>query len=248
MTIVKNKIFWICIFLLALLAYGYRYSPYKVQFIGHYDKIWAHRVNSVEKLKSAVHYFKGVELDLEYDSRKNLLDVNHPPSESIGLNFEDYISNLKVDETPYMWLDIKNLNLNNCELIFKKLVTIFEAKNYPLEKVLIESTHPESLKNFSDNGFMTSYYLPSNLNLKTEIELKSEISKIKKFIDKEPQHGISTDYHDYKILKQYFPKHKKNIWILVSSFSTEFSTISDILNDSTVAVVLVNYKAIKGNR
>jgi hypothetical protein len=168
--------------------------------------------------------------------------------ESIGLEFEYYISNLDFRQTPYMWLDIKNLNIENKDAIFDRLVSIFEFRKYPQEKVLIESMHPEALKRFGDYGFMTSYYLPPDLHLKSEIELKSEISKIKQIINEQPKLGISTDYHDYEIINKNFPNHKKHIWILVSSFSLEFTTISKILDDKNVEVVLVNYKVLQGNR
>src|SRR5690554_4954312 len=98
---------------LILLGMAYRYSPYKIEYLGHYDKIWAHRVNSTEKLESALKYFKGVELDLVYDEQKNILDVTHPPVPSIDLDLENYLSSINSEAKPYIWLDIKNLNFDN---------------------------------------------------------------------------------------------------------------------------------------
>src|SRR5690554_7822984 len=94
------------LFLTILLGMAYRYSPYKLEYLGYYDKIWAHRANSEEKLKSALKFFKGIEVDLVYNESKNILDVTHPPVPSINLNLRQYLSNILKDEFPYIWLDI----------------------------------------------------------------------------------------------------------------------------------------------
>lgn len=233
--------------LLLIVVFLYKYNPYKLQFIGHYDKIWAHRVNSTEKLQWALKYFDGVELDLEYHQETDFLDVNHPPATSINLSFEDYFKTFD-EKQPFIWLDIKKLDNHNSQAIFNKLTIIFEAKNYPIHKVLIETQHPEVLPKFTDYGFATSYYLPANLRLKDSLLLQNEISTIQKVLENQPNIAISTDYKDYEVITKYFPNSKKYIWILVSDFNTEFIQISKILNDNTVQAVLINYKSPKGNR
>src|SRR5690554_7749167 len=67
----KIKILFGLFIVLIIMAMAYRYFPYKIEYIGYYDKIWAHRVNSEEKLNSALKFFKGVEVDLVYDETKN---------------------------------------------------------------------------------------------------------------------------------------------------------------------------------
>ena len=248
--IISKKLKRLTIVLLFVFGvlFCYRYSPYKLQFAGYYDKIWAHRVNSTEKLESALNYFEGVELDLVYDAEQDILDVNHPPAPSIGLSFENYFSKLSDNQKPFLWLDIKNLESSNADAILERLIKIFKSKAYPLEKVLIETRYPESLHIFAEHGFMTSYYLPYDLNKKSESNLENEIQEIKQVLAKHPQLGISTNYHDYDTIKTYFQSEKKYIWVLVSSYSLEFSKIREILKDETVEAVLVNYKTLKGNR
>ena len=92
----KTKKILIAIISVFVLLIAYKLNPYRLQFIGHYDKIWAHRVNSTEKLESAIQYFNGVELDVFYDSNTNKFDVNHPPAKSIGLDFQTYLSNIET--------------------------------------------------------------------------------------------------------------------------------------------------------
>ena len=234
--------------ILFVLAFLYHISPYKLEFLGHYDKIWAHRANSVEKLHSALQHFNGVELDLIYDIEADFLDVNHSNTTSIGLKFEDYFDTLDKTQYPLLWLDIKNLNKKTGNDILAKLLQIFWKRDYPLQNVLIETRYPDVLPLFTKEGFKTSYYLPYDLRNRDEDALHATILKIKKFLEEQPTIGISTNHKDYHIIKEHFPDRRKYIWILVPFINIDFFTTREILNDEKVEVVLINYNVLKGNR
>ncbi|WP_298542001.1 hypothetical protein [uncultured Aquimarina sp.] len=234
--------------ILFVFAFLYHLSPYKLEFLGDYDKIWAHRANSIEKLHSALQYFKGVELDLMYNVEGDFLDVNHPPTESIGLRFEDYFDTLDKTEHPLLWLDIKNLNRDTASDILDKLLQVFRKRNYPLQNILIETRYPEVLPLFTKEGFKTSYYLPYDLRKRDEDELRIEILKIEKTLNDQPEIGISTNHKDYHIIKEHFPNRRKYIWILVPFLNIDFFGTKEILKDEKVEVVLINYNLLKGNR
>ncbi len=235
--------------LLILAVFIYSFSPYKLEFLGHYDKIWAHRVNSKEKLKSALKYYNGFELDLIYYEEENFFDVNHPTEKSINLKFEDYINSLNSKVVfDGFWLDMKNLNQNNASKILTKLSQILNTKNIPYNKVLIESEDPNSLSIFKEKGFRISYYLPRYLYKKPEKELIAEISKIKQILDEYPDIAISSSHRNYDIIHEYFPKKEKYIWALVWTINVDYFLVKRVLNDETVKVALVNYKVLNGNR
>lgn len=246
MTLNKKILTGTAIFLTCLILY--KYSPYKIEFLGYYDKIWAHRVNSKEKLNSALNFYSGVELDLVYNSEKNIFDVNHPPAKSINLTFEEYLSEINKDKSSGIWLDIKNLNKDNSRLIFNRLTEVFDTFNYNIENVLVETRYPEALPLFTENGFITSYYLPSGLRNKKLINLTSEIQRINEILIKQPNIGISSNYKDYQILQEYFPNKDKYLWMTSSITERWFQETRSILKDKKVKVVLVNYNAIFGNR
>lgn len=246
MTKTKKIIFGIG--LLFLVFQLYKFSPYKIEFIGYHNKIWAHRVNSKEKLNSALLFYNGVELDLEYFENKNVLDVNHPPKKSINLNFENYFSEINTDQEPYLWLDLKNLNKENAGLILNRLLEVLGKRNYPLNKVLIETRYPEALPIFTEKGFLTSYYLPSGLYYKSNNEKELAIKKIKEHLSKQPKIGISSNYYDYQIMKDNFPERDKYLWMINSVKERWFTKSRTVLKDEKVKVVLVRYKAISGNR
>ena len=234
------------IILVGFCLFLYKYSPYRVEFLGHYQKIWAHRVDSKEKLKAALLFYKGVELDLVYKVQENVLDVNHPPATSINLSFENYLSEINTDT--YLWLDIKNLTSENSELILKRIVSVLEQRNYPIDKLLIETRYPEALPIFTKKGFITSYYLPFGLHVKNATELNLEINKIKTVLENQPEIGISSDYKDYEIMKEYFPDKNKYLWMISSITERWFTKTRSILKDERVKVVLVHYKSPTGNR
>ncbi|WP_375238537.1 hypothetical protein, partial [Aurantibacter sp.] len=181
----KKQLVWL-LFGVVILGYLYRYSPYKIEGIGYYNKIWAHRANSIDKANSAANYFNGFELDLIYNEISNTFDINHPTTESIGLTFETYLNKIEVNEQPFMWLDIKNLKTDNSALIFKRLDMLFSKNNFKKSKALVESKYPEALEIFNAFGYKTCYYLPTKLYTSSKKELSEQINIIKSKLKKQP--------------------------------------------------------------
>lgn len=239
----------IVVFILILsAAFLYRYCPYKIEFLGHYDKIFAHRVNSKEKLKSSINFFRGIELDLVYIGPEGIFDVNHPPEISIGLRLEDYISEITDDFKPFLWLDIKNLEPSNSEKILERLLEIFSKYNFALDRILIETQQPKALGIFNDAGFLTSYYLPYGLAQKSRLELKPEVDSILSVLNQQPYLAISSSYKDYEIMDTYFPNRSKYLWMVDGVLSHGISNPRKILKDETVKALVVRFKSFHGNR
>lgn len=243
---IKNNTYKLLIGFILYIAYYY--CPYKIEAIGYYYKVWAHRANSKEKLNSALKYFEGVELDLIYDLEDNSFDVNHNLTESISLNFKDYLNSIEGKNYPFLWLDMKNLNKENCKQILKKLLLLFKTKKYPLDKILIESKKVDLLKKFNNTGFKTSFYLPTNIYKKNSTSLSKDLINIKKVIIDNPEIAISTSFKDYDIINKAFPNHPKYIWALVKPIHFNHFKIRRILKDKSVKIVLLNYHVIIGNR
>ena len=190
--------------------------------------------------------FKGVELDLIYNKTSNKFDVNHPPAVSINLSFEKYLSSLSLEKEPYLWLDIKNLNKDNAYLILNRLEDLFQ--NYKHSKVLVESVNPEALPIFDRSGFITSYYLPYGLSLRTSVDLEETITLIKRNILLQPNLALSSDYQDYELVSKYFPKREKYFWAIERPINTKYNAIQSVLKDSTVKALLLNYRTFNSDR
>ena len=139
---IKNKKLRYVLFIILtvfVVRFAYKYSPKRIEFLGHYEKVGAHRVNSLEKLTAALNHFEIIELDLVYFSESQSLDVGHPPVPSIGLTFEKYLNTIPKDDQPFLWLDIKNLTSENASEVLNRISLLLKKRKYPFEKLLIES-------------------------------------------------------------------------------------------------------------
>lgn len=248
MIINRSKYLFIGGMMLFFVGVSNHVATYKLELLGHYSKIGAHRVNSTEKLTSAIKYFDIIELDLVYNNEEGYMDVNHPPIVSIELKLETYLSSIEGNQRPFLWLDIKNINDNNFKEILNRLLKVFNTINYPIDKVLVEAQYPNTLPVFSDAGFKTSYYLPYGLCKMEDNELNKTIIGINEILKKQPSIAISSDIQDYEILSKTFPNKIKYTWVTGSVFRNNFFLAQKALRDPKVEIVLVTYNAPKGNR
>mgnify|MGYP003717355347 FL=1 len=147
-----------------------------------------------------------------------------------------------------MWLDIKNLTSENASEVLNRISLLLKKRQYPFEKLLIESQHPEALELFNDTGFQTSYYLPIGLTKKSASELDSAIETIQLALSKNKKMGVSSNYLDYEIMSKNFPKRQKYVWKIDGLTFNNYSPTRKILKDTTVKVVLSRFRSFKGNR
>lgn len=227
---IKTKVLIILTFILS--CYLYYRSPYKIEFIGHYDKIWSHRINDTIKLINATRYFDGIELDLVYYANNNKLDVNHPPEKSKNISFSKYISKLPENTTISLWLDIKNLKLSNSKSILRLINKTIKSKNIPKTSIIIETQYPDALPIFDKAGYKTSYYLP--------LDIETNLKRIRTILSNQPKIAISSDYRNYEIMKRRFPNRTKYLWMIDDFRSHKFKA-RQILNDTLVKVLLVKF-------
>lgn len=177
------------------------------------NKNWVKAVNTAERMLSITNENAGIELDIYYDTLKNIFDVHHDPDKSIGQNFEDLLiiykrKNLQAS----IWIDFKNANEKNN---VKALETLKQLRDkYDLQdKILVESSYPNLLKPFSDNQFYTSYYTPYfNPYLSTEKENEQTLDSITSLLKKYPVHALSGYYFQMPFLHKYFPDFPLLIW------------------------------------
>ena len=210
------------------------------------NKVWAHKVNDIEKLHKAKEKFKGVELDVVFINNDEDLffDVNHPPDSSINLSLTEYFQSMHEAADCNYWIDFKNLKKDNELLSSARLDSITNALDIEKTKIIVESTNPSFLNSFRNKGFHTSYYLPVDLNKLDSILLKSTIDKIRKNISLYDNLYISANYQDYHILNKYFPDRKKILWFTVYGSMNKIKArilLYKILMDRNVDALLVPF-------
>ena len=215
------------------------------------DKIWAHKVNSIEKLGEVNGSFTGAELDVVYHAENNYFEVNHPPDPSANLSLVDYFLSQKSNHDFHYWIDLKNLIKNNAVASSSLLDSIVRSCNIDKSQVIVESGNQQYLKSYRDNGFLTSYYLPAGLHGFNDDSLKPVLEKIRMNLDLHENYYMSADYQDYPLIKKQFPERKKLIWYTLQGNLNIFSSrilLYQILLDENVDVLLIPYHTKHGSK
>lgn len=145
------------------------------------NKFWLHRTNSIGKVEELSYKYSGIEIDVNYNLEKNYYDVTHDIPKSISLNLKNVLSSLKGNKQKKIWIDYKNLNKENVDLSILEMNSILENLDLDKNQLVIESGNYILLKNFKENGYYTSYYVPYlNLNKMNDIEKEAEKKRLLK--------------------------------------------------------------------
>ncbi|MFT4645566.1 MAG: hypothetical protein ACI8ZX_001983 [Planctomycetota bacterium] len=235
------------LFILIFFSIKYVFFNTILQSIAN-DKIWIHRVNSIEKLKEVQKKFTGVELDLVFNDTSINFDVTHPPAISINLSLEEYFKNNKKDL--YYWLDFKNLNKTNQLEALQHLDYICKKNKIDKSKLIVESPQIGLLSIYKEAGYQISYYYhwPGLFSLAATDRI-AHIKYMKKQISTNAEIILSADYRDYEILKKEFPDRTKMFWITKNVFSIkEMFALTATIQDKKVKSLLIQYKSKAKNR
>lgn len=227
------------------------------------EKVWVHRVNSIEKRNEVQSVYSGLEIDVDYNSANNIFDVNHPPARSISLNLYDYLEDCKLRADFYFWLDFKNLSLDNAAAAVERLDSISKSLGIKKSTIIVEAFAPDALQVFSASGYKTSYYLTPDNYTPSAVEADDVAQNILDVLVKSPTSYISFDRQFYPFVKSYFPDYPKLTWgfyelgfyggnrITFRSFLVSvkaFFLKTQLLLDDNVQVLLLPFDSEHGNR
>lgn len=204
------------------------------------EKIWAHKVNTLDKFTSSKEAFTGVEMDIIFISKDSIFDISHPPDPSIGLKLEDYFTQHR--KGLQYWLDLRDLKFDNQSEINSRLQTLSNKYAIPRNNIIVESIHPYFLQGIHQAGFKTSYYLAQEFFNMNSQQKDSVYQIIYDWNIKHPTTYMSSEYRNYPFLKSFFPTKKKISWFTSYNGNEKFMThisLYEMLLDSTVSVLLV---------
>lgn len=235
--------------------YEFKKDMFNLQNQNFKQKVWAHRVNSMGKLKEVIGIFNGIELDVMFQPESGVFDITHPPVESIGLNLEKYIGSINKPVRYKLWLDFKNLDKQNAGKALKRLHFITNKFSLVKANIIIEASNPVLLMPFKDSGFYTSYYLPTNILKKVIKKSRKDITDeemkhIKEILDKFKRsgvHAVSTYARYFDFVKQYIPE-ANNILLWDTHLEphkySDLRKINKILSkDKRIKVLLVKFRS-----
>ena len=221
------------------VVYKTNTSSGKVNFcnIQPYSKVWAHRVNTLERFKFLSSHFQGFEMDIVFDEARKVFDVRHPPASSIDLSFESYLQTTESKDKLF-WLDLKNLTNGNEGAILTALLKL--DQQYKIcKRIIIESNNIIPLSKISQAGYFTSYYYDWDSYFEfVNSSNKGITDSVFNSID-----AVSQDVSMYDTLIARFPSKPRLTWALSikNYFSDGLFTTLD--NDKGLLVYLVNVKS-----
>lgn len=224
---------------------------HKIDSLKQLNRIIPHRVNSLGKLAEVFYNgYSCFEIDVKYNTKSNTFQVGHDSKSMAGISFEQFLKTAQLDSITKIWLDLKNLKTTNFKAIKTRLLqldSIFNLKPY----LTVETSYTNNnLKEISDEGFYTSYYLPTHIKDETnKNKLLQHINNIKKQIKTQKLSAISFDYRLYAIIKPHFYNHNIDfhLWDLSKHYANP-SLLQSLLQenyykDDKVKTILIPYRS-----
>ena len=122
------------------------------------QKLWVHRVLDYNDVNNKYADFKGVEVDVFFETEKRVFDVRHH-GKYRGKTLLDFLNNINDNEL-FFWIDLKNLNNKNVLAVVERLNELIES-GVNKEHLIIESKNIKLLEILQIENFYVSYWLPS---------------------------------------------------------------------------------------
>lgn len=211
-------------------------------FLNIENRIWVHRVNTLERLNAVKDIFNGVEVDVVFNSSLGLFDVYHPPQKSIGLSLEELFASIKSDSNFSFWIDFKNLTVENQQEALEHLEYL-NAKYSLKENILIESVESELLIPFTNKGYQTILYLPAFYKMSSNT-FTSLLTEVSEEVEKGNYIGVSQNIGIYGILREGLSVVPKYLWDTKIDWSkpSDKEKAKRILGqDGSIEVLLVHF-------
>jgi hypothetical protein len=223
----------------AFIRPGLLHDGHRIYSLKGIDRLWPHRVNSMQRLRYLYPYFAGFECDIRFDGRSGQLFVAHEAAEINSLVFSDYLGPLDRFRKLF-WLDIKNLDSLNLGL-FSSALEQLDQRYKIKDRVILESPNATALDKLNKSGWLCSLYLPSDLSESPEIK-NDRIENINDFLRKNIG-LISEDIRMHRLMTEKFPHAKQLIWDIRFFDSINKNLLLNLANDTTLLVCLINIKS-----
>lgn len=192
------------------------------------DKVWAHRVNTPERLNTLYPYFKGFELDVVFDTAANNIAVAHPPAVPAGFTLENALRR-DTAKSKKWWIDVKETNSVNYPLLIAELKKLLIKRN-----AIVETADTMLLKLLKKEALVTAF----NCSEGKPVLKKDNTAFIRTNAD-----YVSCDEKDMLLVRNLFPGHPKIIWALSFSYFLPGNKMTALFSQKDYEVVLMNIKS-----
>ncbi len=175
------------------------------------ERVWIHKVNSVEKMRSVAGRFSGIETDVFYDVDADRFDVCHwPQVMPNGLTLDVLWQALPDPGDYYFWIDFKNLRVieaGQAAAAARLLGSLAQQAGIDPGRIVVESKHAENLTVMAGGGFMTSYWIPRFPDIPTKAAIKRWQNGIIRTLESNEITTLSGNCDMLPYVLKYFPRH-----------------------------------------
>jgi len=250
----KILLFLLCFIILLLgLGYIYRYELIlKFQYSrlkslecagsgNCMDRLWVHRVNSVERYELLKNKFNGFEADINYDSATHSFYVYHPPltGKTDILPLSKFLQHIDFT-TKYLWLDARSVDTSNMHEALNALAHATDTLSFNHKAFIIELYDITTAKLFAENGFIVAFNVSESLqkNILKSKALKDSINKELRNIE-----YVSQEFRYVPGMKRCFPDKMIITWHPEFKVFLNTQEIQQLLDDQQIEIILLNIKS-----
>ncbi|MCO4820136.1 MAG: phosphoethanolamine transferase [Bacteroidetes bacterium] len=225
----------------------------QLEMLDTLGRVGIHRVNSLGKLNEVQRDgFKTIELDIKIVDGK--LMVGHGEDGVMsGVTLADYFGELNLINIHKIWLDVKNLNRENISNVITELSEIEERFKVKSKLVVETQSKDYNISLLAQQGYNTSYYLPTYIADMDEDGQMQAAIKIAKQLKYQKVSSISFDSKLYDFVKTRLEKRMSpnidyHTWNLkldvrLGSFINDFKQEPYLL-DKRLKTILVTYPSV----
>lgn len=204
------------------------------------NKIWAHRVNTIEDAERFSDKFYGIEVDLFYIAHLDAFEVRHDKKDSNNLYLDSFLEALSTKPNLHFWFDLKNLNKNQENQISRKMELLFEKYDL-FERAFVESPTSRGLIKLQEKNIKTCLWLPG-IGDKTEEEIEKQMQNTKENLSKGDFIAISCHYSKVDFFEKYFPDRNFFVWTNGLFTEEDKEIIKKIYKNEKLKIILIDYE------
>jgi len=223
-------------------------------------RLIAHKANHQGKLESIfASGARSFELDLVFRQQENqgYFEVGHDEEEWEGKTFESYLKRVHSYKIKKIWVDIKNIQDSNMAAALHRLEYLDSIYGIKAILVLESSTTSAGFKAFSDAGYHTTYYLPTEaieklLQQNNKQAIALEVQRIHDLSIQQSLRAVSFTASLYPFVKTYLEPalanqivyHTWNIIKFKEFHALEKLKETAIFKDARVKTIIYSYHYI----
>jgi hypothetical protein len=203
------------------------------------EKLWKHRVNTIEDAKRSLTEYNGIEIDVFYNELTDAFQTGHDAASELDL--ECMFDNINLCSSHYYWIDFKNLSALNVIAAVDKMNRIVNKYNLR-DKLIVENGNADLLEFFKFSNIFTSYWIPDvSVDLIDYFAEKKLIDELETILIKYQFNAVSAHYNMLPFMEKYLKRYNCHIWTNGLIGENDKQKIMSFSGKSNIKVILVDY-------